>query len=68
MSRWPSWAPVPNKPTVSVDVKQHSNKKLWRHFGHLQACLLTAGPWSPTRLELWETGGVYVYTAQITAC
>ena len=24
-SRWPSWAPVPNKPTVSVDVKQHSD-------------------------------------------
>ena len=23
-SRRPSWAPVPNKPTVSVDVKQHS--------------------------------------------
>ena len=23
-SKWPSWAPVPNKPTVSVDVKQHS--------------------------------------------
>ena len=23
--RWPSWAPVPNKPTVSVDVKQHFN-------------------------------------------
>ena len=22
-SRWPSWAPVPNKPTVYVDVKQH---------------------------------------------
>ena len=22
-SRWASWAPVPNKPTVSVDVKQH---------------------------------------------
>ena len=22
-SRWPLWAPVPNKPTVSVDVKQH---------------------------------------------
>ena len=22
-SKWPSWAPVPNKPTVSVDVKQH---------------------------------------------
>ena len=32
MSRWPSffsffffWAPVPNKATVSVDVKQHFN-------------------------------------------
>ena len=24
-SRWPSWAPIPNKPTVSVDVKQHFN-------------------------------------------
>ena len=29
-SRWPSWAPVPNKPTVSVDVKHHSTKSgLW---------------------------------------
>ena len=25
-SRWPSWAPFPNRPTVSVDVKQHSTK------------------------------------------
>ena len=25
-SRWTSWAPVPNKPTVSVDVKQHINQ------------------------------------------
>ena len=24
-SRWPSWAPVPNKHTVFVDVKQHFN-------------------------------------------
>ena len=24
-SRWTSWAPVPNKPTVSVDIKQHVN-------------------------------------------
>ena len=23
MSRWTSWAPVPDKPTLSVDVKQH---------------------------------------------
>ena len=28
-SKWPSWAPVPNKLTVSVDVKQHfSNNNL----------------------------------------
>ena len=26
-SRWPSLAPVPNKPTVSVDVKQHSSSE-----------------------------------------
>ena len=25
--RWPSWAPIPNKPMVSVDVKQHFNNK-----------------------------------------
>ena len=25
---WPSWAPVPNKPTVSVEVEQHSTKYL----------------------------------------
>ena len=25
-SRWPFWVPVPNKPTVSVDVKQHPAK------------------------------------------
>ena len=25
MSRWTSWAPVPNKPTLSVDLKQHFN-------------------------------------------
>ena len=28
-SRWPSWAPVPNKPTVSVDIKQHSTNKVF---------------------------------------
>ena len=25
-SRWLSWAPIPNKPMVSVDIKQHSTK------------------------------------------
>ena len=24
---WPSWAPVPNRPYVSVNVKQHQKKK-----------------------------------------
>ena len=36
-SRWPSWAPVPNKPKVSVDVKQHSTNRHriqhWTFFG-----------------------------------
>ena len=26
-SRWPPWAPVPNKPTVSRDVKLHSHQR-----------------------------------------
>ena len=34
--RWPSWAPVPNKPTVSVDVKQHFNNNLCTLY--LPAC------------------------------
>ena len=25
--RWLSWAPIPNKPMVSVDVKQHSTNQ-----------------------------------------
>ena len=35
-SRWPSWASVPNKPTVSVDVKQHStnNKSHFQDYTH----------------------------------
>ena len=31
MSMWPSWASVPNKPTVSVDVKQHSANESVRY-------------------------------------
>ena len=33
MSRWPSWAPVPNRPTVYVDVKQHFNNYINRVIG-----------------------------------
>ena len=28
----PAWAPVPNKPTVSVDVKQHFNNDVCQHL------------------------------------
>ena len=31
--RWTSWVPIPNKPTVSLDIKQHFNFN----------CLLQAG-------------------------
>ena len=31
--RWTSWAPVPNKPTVSVDVKQHFNQAIIQSSG-----------------------------------
>ena len=31
-SRWPSWAPIPNKPTVFVDVKQHSTGTSSVHY------------------------------------
>ena len=45
-SRWTSWAPVPNKPTVSVDVKQHFNKAVaWRRvFAVNWGCLLEVTP------------------------
>ena len=44
-SRWSSWALVPNKPTVSVDVKQHFNNPslLILHLSHVrtsQFCVL----------------------------
>ena len=41
-SRWPSWAPVPNKPTVSVDVKQHlyNNKSLTENMFAWPTCTI----------------------------
>ena len=50
-SRWPSWSPVPNKPMVSVDVKQQSTNDtslasegiyLFADFLEAQPCL-----WDP---------------------
>ena len=35
-SRWTSWAPIPNKPMVSVDVKQHFNQ-------HAKLCTIKCG-------------------------
>ena len=46
-SRWPSWAPVPNKPTISVDVKQHTSIVRWRP--------LAVFPGSTTRLNDTKT-------------
>ena len=43
-SRWPSWAPVPNKPTISMDVKRHFNQLVTG-----SACLVLVCP-SPTNL------------------
>ena len=40
-SRWPSWAPVPNKPTVSVDVKQHSTNNVSDNASELVLPFLT---------------------------
>ena len=44
MSRWASWAPVPYKPTVSVDVKQHFNN-IVGHDSDLDADDLGTGLW-----------------------
>ena len=38
-SRWPSWAPVRNKPTVSVDVKQHFNQPTTEYSSLRRLCV-----------------------------
>ena len=44
MSTWTSSAPVPNKPTVSVDVKQHFNINLTRFDQITRKGLTNASP------------------------
>ena len=71
-SRWPSWAPVPNKPTrVSLDVKQHSNHhptlKRVRHFLSHFSRLPTSCCWRYRRVyvscrRITELGGIYSFT------
>ena len=34
---WPCWAPIPNKPMFSVDIKQHLTKRLWKKM--VQKCV-----------------------------
>ena len=54
-SRWTSWAPVPKKPAVSVDLKQHStnfNAALRPHRPH--GLLGTGSPGCLPRLSLTQ--------------
>ena len=48
-SRWTSWAPVPNKPMVSMDVKQHFSFKL--HFRYYP--FMKKGTTCSKLTELW---------------
>ena len=45
-SRWPSWAPVPNKPMVSVDIKQH-----WTMLTHWSQFAPKMTTWHPRTLS-----------------
>ena len=52
--RWLSWAPIPNKPTVSVDIKQHFNNirlTAWLQNIH---CRLARYTTSGIRCGLWR--------------
>ena len=56
---WPSWAPVPNKLMVSVDVKLHSTKPhlIVRKFAVIPTPCLAGilGPFLETLLHKWMT-------------
>ena len=55
-SRWPSWAPVPNKPTVSVDVKQHSTNHS-NDFGFIWAGVSNVGGYKRNACCLLQSPG-----------
>ena len=44
VSRWTSWAPIPNKPTVSVDVKQHWTISEFRSCVNVEVDVLGSRP------------------------
>ena len=53
-SRWPSWDPVPNKPMVSVNVKQHFNQQLKTTQLHLWLRTLRI-PHITTKTDMWTS-------------
>ena len=48
-SRWPSWAPIPNKPMPSVDIKQHSTNQNQSNITLVNSLWVTEGK----RKVLW---------------
>ena len=52
--RWPSWAPVPNKPRVSVDLKPQSRRRRWE-LPKLMSSLGRRLPWT-MKEELSDPG------------
>ena len=57
--RWPSWAPVPNKPTVFVDVKQHFNNNINCAKGTSSGGVCVPCIYSHTRWELPKVTPVF---------
>ena len=54
-SRWPSWAPVPNKPKVSVDVKKHFKiNQTFAQCLHVTVHLPTPPPPPPRPLNTFQ--------------
>ena len=72
-SRWQSWAPVPNKSTVSVDVKQHFNNHLLHTLGR-KSRVGAGGGWRGAGVgegrggvDLWSMTIIYIYMTAATA-
>ena len=55
-SRWTSWAPVPNKPTVFEDVNQHSTNHS-NDFGFIWAGVSNVGGYKRNACCLLQRGG-----------
>ena len=54
-ARWISWAPAPNKPTVSVGVKQHSTNRTQTELrGSVKVEVAVLGQGSPAEIKSRE--------------